>query len=172
MEQQMPPPPSAGSPTPAMPPPPVTPPPVSPYTPPPPPPPLSPSDERTYAMLAHFSVLLNLVTGFLGVIAPLVIYLIYKDRSRYVAYQSMQAFIFQLVWWVGSIVVITVGWTVTGILSAVLIGLLCIPLNFLSLLLPLVPLIYGVVAGIKCNNGEDFKYWLVGDWVRGTLNTP
>ena len=30
----------------------------------------------------------------------------------------------------------------------------------------------GVIAGIKCNQGEDFKYWLVGDWVRGTLTNP
>jgi hypothetical protein len=29
-------------------------------------------------------------------------------------------------------------------------------------------LIYGVVAGIKCSQGEDFRYWLVGDWVRST----
>ena len=65
-------------------------------------PPLSPEDERTWAMLAHLSVLVNLVTGFLGPVAALVIYLVYKDRSRYVAYQSMQAFVFQLIWWVGA----------------------------------------------------------------------
>lgn len=145
---------------------PSTPPPV---TPPPAPPPLSQSDERTYAMLAHFSVLLNLVTGFAGIIAPLIIYLVYKDRSRYVAYQSLQAFINQLVWWGGGIALITIGWIVTSFLSIFVIGIFCIPFNLLSLLLPLVPLIYGVVAGIKCNNGEDFKYWLVGDWVRSTL---
>ncbi len=123
-------------------------------------------------MLAHLSVLLNLFTGFLGVIAPLIIYLIYKDRSRYVAYQSMQSFVFQLIWWVGGGAVIAIGWIITSLLSIVFIGLLCLPLNFLSLLIPLVPLIYGVVAGIKCNQGEDFKYWLVGDWVRGTLTAP
>lgn len=120
-------------------------------------------------MLAHLSVLLNLVTVFLGVLAPLVIYLIYKDRSRYVAYQSLQAFIFQLVWWVGSIAIIFIGWIMTTILTAILIGVLCIPFNLLSLLLPLVPIVYGIVAGIRSNNGEDFKYWLVGDWVRSTL---
>jgi uncharacterized Tic20 family protein len=123
-------------------------------------------------MLAHLSVLLNLFTGFLGVIAPLIIYLIYKDRSRYVAYQSMQSFIFQLVWWVGGGVIVGVVWTITGILSTVFIGLLCLPIACIISVVPFVPFVYGVVAGIKCNAGEDFKYWLVGDWVRGTLTAP
>src|SRR5256885_17236393 len=66
-----------------------------PSTPPPAPAMLSESDARTWAMVAHLTVLLNLVTGFLGVVAALVIYLVFKDRSRYVAYQSLQAFVFQ-----------------------------------------------------------------------------
>jgi hypothetical protein len=131
--------------------------------------PLSPSDERNWAMLAHLSVLLNLVTGFGGPIAAIIIYLIYKDRSRYVAYQSMQAFVFQLVWWVGGGFLAGVAWTITGVLSAVLIGILCIPLAILISAMPLAALIYGIVGGIQVNGGQDFKYWLVGDWVRGTL---
>src|SRR5262245_2287069 len=74
-----------------------SPPPVSPA-----PLPLSPADERVWAMLAHLSTLLNLVTGFLGPVAALVIYLAYKDRSRYVAYQAFQSFVFQLIGWVAS----------------------------------------------------------------------
>jgi hypothetical protein len=135
-------------------------------------PPLSPSDERTWAMLAHLSVLLNLVTGFLGVIAALVIYLVYKNRSRYVAYQSMQAFVFQLIWWFGGGLVVGATWALTGILSAVLVGLVCIPLACIISLLPIAAMIYGVVGAIQCNNGRDFKYWLIGDWVRGELNRP
>lgn len=133
--------------------------------------PLSPSDERTWAMLAHLSVLLNLVTGFLGPVAALVIYLIYKDRSRYVAYQSLQAVIFQLIGWVGGGVIIGAIWAVTGILSALVIGLLCIPFALLFTLLigllPMAALVYGVYAAIQTSQGQDFSYWLVGDWVRG-----
>ena len=33
---------------------------------PPVPEPLSPSDERTWAMIAHFGVFVNLISGFLG----------------------------------------------------------------------------------------------------------
>lgn len=130
------------------------------------PPPLSPSDERTWAMLAHLSILLNLVTGMLGPVAALVIYLVYKDRSRYVAAQSLQAFIFQLVTWVGGGLLTGIAWAITGVLSAVLVGLLCVPVALLVTLIPLAGLVYGIVGGIRCSQGEDFRYWLVGDWVR------
>ena len=130
--------------------------------------PLSPADERTWAMLAHLSVLLNLVTGFLGVGAALLIYFIYKDRSRYVAYQAMQAFLFQLVFWAGGGLLIGVMWAIVGALSAILIGILLIPfavvLTLLFLIMPVVALIYGVIGSIQTSNGEDFRYWLVGDW--------
>lgn len=131
--------------------------------------PLSPSEERQWAMIAHLGVLVNLVTGFLGPVVPLVIYMIYKDRSRYVAYQSLQGLIFQIVWWVGGSVLSGIAWVATSALSAVLIGLLCIPFACVLSAMPLVALGYGVYAGIEANQGKDFKYWLIGDWVRSTL---
>jgi hypothetical protein len=29
--------------------------------------------------------------------------------------------------------------------------------------------VYGIVAAVEASQGKDFKYWLIGDWVRGTL---
>jgi uncharacterized protein len=131
--------------------------------------PLSQADERTWAMIAHLSILGNLVTGFLGPVAALVIYLVYKERSRYVAYQAMQAFVFQLIWWVGGWALAGIIWTISGVLTAVLIGLLCMPLACLISFIPLGALVYGVIAGVQASQGQDFKYWLIGDWVRQTL---
>ncbi len=128
-------------------------------------PPLSPEDERTWAMLAHLSILLNLFTAVIGVVVPLVIYLAYKDRSRYVAYQAMQAFVFQLIWWVGGGFVVGAMWAVVGVLSAVLVGLICIPFAILFSFFPLGAIVYGVIGGIQCYQGQDFRYWLVGEWV-------
>jgi hypothetical protein len=146
---------------------------VPPAAPPPPPAygpaPLSQSDERTWAMLAHLSVLLNLVTGALGPVAALVIYFIFRDRSRYVAYHSLQSFVMQLVFWIGGGALVGAAWAVTGILSAVLIGLLCIPVACVLTFLPLGALVYGVWGSIETSQGKDFKYYWVGDWVRGTL---
>jgi uncharacterized Tic20 family protein len=140
-----------------------------PVTPPAPPQPLTPTEERQWAMLAHLGVLVNLVSSFLGPLVPLVIYLIYKDRSRYVAYQSLQALIFQLIWWIGGGILAGIAWTIAGILSVVIIGLLLMPIACLISVMPLVALGYGIYGGIETNQGKDFKYWLVGDWVRNTL---
>jgi uncharacterized Tic20 family protein len=141
--------------------------------PPVPPQPLSPGDERTWAVLSHLSVLLNLATGFLGVFAALLIYLVFHGRSRYIAYHAMQAFIFQLIWWGAAGVLIGFMWAVVGILSALLVGILLIPfaliLTFVFLLMPAAAVVYGVVAAVQTSQGQDFKYWLIGDWMRGTL---
>ncbi len=142
-------------------------------TPPAPPQPLSPADERLWAMLAHLSVLLNLVTGFLGIAAALVIYLVYRDRSRYVAYQSLQALLFQVIFWAGGGVIIGLIWGFVGILSALIVGIILIPFAILATLVlalfPLIAVVYGIAGGIQCNSGEDFRYWLIGDWALNIL---
>ena len=116
---------------------------------------------------------MNLVTGFLGVVAALVIYLIFKDRSRYVGFQAMQSFVFQLVFWAGAGLIIALMWGITGALSAIVVGLLCVPFALLFSvvlgLMPLVALVYGVYGGIEANEGKDFRYWLVGDWLRARM---
>jgi uncharacterized Tic20 family protein len=86
-----------------------------------------------------------------------------------VAYQSWQAFLFQLVVWVGGGILTALAWTVTGVLSTLLVGLLCIPFACIISLLPLAGLVYGVVGALQCNQGQEFRYWLVGGWARSTL---
>ncbi len=132
-----------------------------------PPAPLTPAEEKQWAMLSHFSVLLNLVTGFLGVVAPLIIYLIYKERSRYVAFHSLQAFVFQAICWFGGSALAIVSSLLSGVVP--FIGLLCLPLACIFGILPVVALIYGTIGGIQVNQGQDFKYWFVGDWVLNTF---
>lgn len=135
--------------------------------------PMAPGDERTWGMMSHLSVLLNLVTGFAGPIAALIIYLIYKDRSRFVAYHALQSMIFQLIWWYGGGLLIAAMWAIVGALSAILIGIVlipfAIPMTCVLALLPFGAVIYGIVGAVQTSQGQDFKYWLVGDWVRGTL---
>jgi uncharacterized protein len=130
---------------------------------------MSQSDERTWAMLAHLSVLVNLFTGVLGPVVALIIYLMFANRSKYVAYHAMQSFLFQLVVWYG----IGVMWGIVGLLSAVVVGIILIPFAcvltpFLLLGMAIAP-IYGIYGAIQASQGEDFQYWWVGSWVRNIL---
>lgn len=127
--------------------------------------PLTPQEERTWAMLSHLSIVANLFTGFLGTAAALIIYLVFKDRSRYVARQAMQAFLFQLIFFLGGSLVMAVAWAITIPLMVVIVGICLLPLTLLLTALPLAAVGYGVYAAIETNAGKDFRYWLVGGMV-------
>lgn len=137
----------------------------APYT---PPAPLSPAEERQWAMISHLSVLANLITGFLSPAIPLILYFVYKDRSRFVAFHAMQAFVMQVFCSFGGFILAVA----IGIFSQFIpfLGLLCLPISCLFGLLPLAALVYGTYGGIQVNQGRDFKYWLIGDWVQNTLH--
>lgn len=128
-------------------------------------------EETTWAVISHLSVLLNLVTGFLGGVAALVIYFVYKDRSRYVAYHALQSFIFQTITWLGGGLISGFLITFGGALSFLIIPLLCLIPGFLILLLIPISLIYGVIGAVQVSNNGNFTYWLVGDWALGMM-TP
>lgn len=133
---------------------------------------MNPQSERNWAMLAHLSILLNLVTGFLGPIVALIIYLAYKDRSKYVAYQAMQSLVFQLVFFFGAGLLAIIFGTITLVLMAVVVGCCLLPIAFVLTLVPVAAVIYGVYAAIPTSRGEDFRYWLVGDWVMPKEGSP
>jgi uncharacterized membrane protein len=119
--------------------------------------------------LAHLSVLLNLFSGFLGGVAAIVIYFIYKDRSRFVAYHAMQSFIFQSITWVGSGVIGGFFILIGSVFGFLILPLLCLIPGILIFMLVPISVIYGIIGGVQVNNGEDFRYWQVGDWVRNIL---
>ena len=78
-----------------------------------------------------------------------------------------------MIFWAGGGVLIGLMWAVVGALSAVIIGIFLIPFaliaTFLLLLMPVIAIVYGIVGGFQCNEGRDFRYWLVGDWALNLL---
>lgn len=96
------------------------------------------SDERTMGMLAH---ILGGVTNFLG---PLIIWLIKKDESPFVNDQGKEALNFQI-----SVALAAV---VCFILMVVVIGF---PL---LVLLGVAALVLTIIAGIKANEGQAYRY--------------
>lgn len=121
---------------------------------------MSAQDERTWSMLAHLSVLLNIVTGIGGPIAALVIWLVYKDRSPRVSFHALQSLWYQVAW----AVILFVGWFVTGILSIIFIGLLLIPVMLIA---TLVPFVHQCYAAYKVYQGVDYRFPIIADMIDG-----
>jgi uncharacterized Tic20 family protein len=117
---------------------------------------MSVQDERTWSVLAHLSMFLNLVTGFLGPVAALVIWLVYRDRSRRVAFHALQSMWYQIVW----LVVLAVGWTVAGLLTIVIIGFFLLPI---MAIISVLPFVHAGYAAYRVNKGEDYRYPLASD---------
>ena len=119
---------------------------------------MSAEDERTWSILAHLSMFLNLLTGFLGPVAALIIWLLYKDRSSRVAFNALQSMWYQIGW----LVILAVGWTVTTLLLVVLIGFVLIPV---MAIVSVVPFVHAGYAAYKVNKGEDYRYPFAADLV-------
>jgi uncharacterized Tic20 family protein len=115
-------------------------------------------EERTWSVLAHLSIFLNLVTGFLGPVAAMVIWLVYRDRSSRVASQALQSMWYQVAW----LVILFVGWTITTLLMLVLIGFLLVPV---MALITVVPFVHGAYAAYRVSKDGEYRYPLIADLI-------
>jgi hypothetical protein len=146
--------------------------------------------ERNWAAIAHASTfltaLVGLATGGVGAIllalVPVGIYVAFRDRSRYVAFQALQAAVLQLtgliLYAIGLILLIVgtvVSWVLTVVLAVVLVGVLIAPIALLvtlvlvlfAVLFPLALLAYALYGAVEAGRGADFNYWWIGDWLLG-----
>jgi uncharacterized Tic20 family protein len=96
------------------------------------------SDEKTLAILSH---VLTLIFGF---VAPLVIYLIKKDESKFVAAHAKESLNFQITVLFAIIICV--------FLIVILIGILLI------WLLGIVVLVLVIIATIKASEGKLYRY--------------
>jgi len=125
------------------------------------------SDEKVLAGLTHVAVLFNMV----GVIYILIMFIVYKQKSRFVYDHAKQA----LGLWVASFVVFRLlglfmgagfaslfafssPWTTGFIGSALILGLIVSGLGIATLVLV-------IIAAVKAFSGQDFRYPVIGDMV-------
>jgi uncharacterized protein len=119
---------------------------------------MSTQEERTWSVLAHLSVFLNLLTGFLGPVVALVIWLVYRDRSPRVAFHALQSMWYQVAW----LVVLGIGWAFTGLLTLILIGFLLVPV---MAVLTIVPFASAAYAAYRVSRGVDYRYPFIADLI-------
>jgi uncharacterized protein len=117
-------------------------------------PPVSPANEsqaRTWNMLCHLSALAGYIIPFGNVLGPLIIWQIKKNEFPSVEEHGKAALNFQIT----VLIAVFVGIVATVLLSFLCIGYLLIPV---VVAIGLCGLVFAVIAGIKANNGEPYRY--------------
>lgn len=113
---------------------------------------LSESEEKTWSILAHLSapIAALISVGMLNFLGPLIIWVIYKDKSPRVRHAAAGAFNFNLSLWILYAVLVFASVLTLGI------GLLItIPVG---ILVWIGSMVIHVMAAIKANNGEVYTY--------------
>lgn len=100
--------------------------------------PVSDADRKLWSMLGHLG---GIVLGF---IAPLIVFLMYKDRDEFVKDQSTEALNFQIT--------VTIGYVVSMLLTTIVIGAILLPLVWIA------NLVFCILAGMAANKGERYRY--------------
>ena len=90
----------------------------------------------------------------------LIIWFVYRDRSERVSFHAPQSALYQLAW----AVILAIGWTITALLTVIIVGLLLIPV---MIVLSVVPFVHMAYAAYKVNQGVDYRYPFVADLIGG-----
>lgn len=106
----------------------------------------STTEERTTGLLLHLSQFLGLAMPILGVIAPLIIWLVKREQSKYLDWHGKEAVNFQITAFIA--------WCVTAVLAFVTCGIG--GLLFLPLFVAVVVCI--ILAAVRANEGKCWRY--------------
>jgi uncharacterized protein len=101
-------------------------------------------DARLWGMLAHLSALAGLIIPFGHIIGPLVIWLIKKNEIPFADEQGKESLNFQIT--------VSIAMLICFALMFVAIGIVLLPAVAIG------SLIFVIIATIKANNGEHYRY--------------
>ena len=101
-------------------------------------------DEKTWGMLCHLLALTGYFIPFGNIIGPLIVWLIKKEELPFVDDQGKESLNFQIT--------LTIALIISGVLLMVFIGIILLPL------VAIFGLVMIIIASIKANNGEKYRY--------------
>jgi len=101
-------------------------------------------ETRTWAMFLHFSLLAGYVAPIAGLIAPIIIWQVQKDKLPGIDEHGK----------------VVVNWLISLILYLILSGLLSFIFIGIPMLIVLIvaTIIFPIIGGIKANDGQLWKY--------------
>ncbi|MBW4041540.1 MAG: DUF4870 domain-containing protein [Acidobacteria bacterium] len=108
--------------------------------------PLSEHDERLWATLTHLAALVGsfIGVGTLGWLGPLIILLVLKDRSAFVAEHAKTTLNFQITMFIAAVV--------AGLLWILLIGFL------ITAGIYIVVIVCSIIAAVAASRGQRYEY--------------
>lgn len=109
-------------------------------------------DERMWGMLCHLSAFSGFIIPFGNIIGPLIIYSLKKDEYAFVADQGKESMNFQI-----SILIYII---ISAISILFIVGI------FFLMIVPLLALIFTVVASVRANDGEYYRYPLCIQFIK------
>ena len=136
-------------------------------------------NQRLLSGAAHASIILGFFTNFVGgIVGAGLIWMAQREKSRWVAFQALQALVYQLVGF-GLGIVVFGCWFLFYIASFIPmiaqadryqdappplfwvgLGSMCIPFLVMGLWM-----LYGLYGAIRAYSGADFRYIIIGDWL-------
>lgn len=148
-------------------------------------------DERVAAALSHISIFIH----YFGLLVPIVIWTTQKGKSKYIAFQALQAFAVQLIKF--AVFIICLGICMISLFSGMIASILFssrpngsdeifLILMFVVPMLVIVTMylidtaliVYAIVGTVRTARGKPFRYAMIGNWIKRLMrekpdkNTP
>jgi len=111
-----------------------------------PPQPMSPEDQRLWATLTHIGGI------FFNFIAPLIAYLVLRDRGGFIREHTRVALNFHIT--------MAIAYVVGTILSIIVIG------AFVIFAAAILSIVFGIMAAVAANRGEFYRYPLSIEFIK------
>ena len=126
------------------------------------------SDNKLMSLMSHLAIIIPNI----GIIAPIVIWVTQKDKSKFVRFNAIQAIFFQLIFFILLMLSIFIG-LILMFISIPLMStspggepgiLFWVSMGIMNFYFPLWAIfsIYAIVAGVKSFKGKIFRYIIIG----------
>ena len=102
------------------------------------------SEERKLAALCHLSSLCGFLIPFGNLVAPVIIWIIYRDKSDFLDKHGKECVNFQIS--------LTIYGIISGILSLVIIGFILLPAVIIT------GVVLTIMAAVRANEGKNYRY--------------
>lgn len=104
---------------------------------------MSPSDERLWGLLAHLSWIAGSIVA-IAPLGPLVVFLVFKDRSPFLRRHALEALNFWITVYIGLAISLLLMLILVGFVTFTLIGIAALVLS--------------IIAALAANKGEEYRY--------------